>query len=114
MNVYIHLDVTNAIETIQRVISVVRECGLHPLGSILNSTGEEFHCMEKGGIVDSHSVKVIEVCLKNEDSVKVSSNNVVEENLEEPGTIQRHTGTNPNLKEVNYKQIVLASPEQNL
>ena len=89
MNVYIHLDVTNAIETIQRVISVVRECGLHPLGSILNSTGEEFHCMEKGGIVDSHSVKVIEVCLKNEDSVKVSSNNVVEENLEEPGTIQR-------------------------
>jgi len=26
----------------------------------------------------------------------------------------RHTGTNLNLKEVNYKQIVLASPEHNL
>ncbi|KAL3029780.1 hypothetical protein AAZX31_03G184000 [Glycine max] len=116
MNVYIRSDVRNAIETIERVISVVRKCGFHPLGSTLNSAGEEFHCMEKGGTVDSDSAKVIEVCLKNEDSAKVSSSNVVEENLEEPGTIQsfRHTGTNPNLKEVNYKKIVPASPEQNL
>ena len=64
MNVYIRSDVRNAIETIERVISVVRKCGFHPLGSTLNSAGEEFPCMEKGGTVDSDSAKVIEVCLK--------------------------------------------------
>ncbi|KHN43600.1 Dihydroneopterin aldolase [Glycine soja] len=115
MNAYIRSDVRNALETIERVISVVRECGFHSLGSTLNSAGEEFHCMENGGTVDSDSAKVIEVCLKNEVSVKVSSSNMLEENLEEPGTIQsfRHTGTNAN-KEVNYKKVVPASPEQNL
>ena len=88
MNAYIRSDVRNALETIERVISVVRECGFHSLGSTLNSAGEEFHCMENGGTVDSDSAKVIEVCLKNEVSVKVSSSNMLEENLEEPGTIQ--------------------------
>ncbi|TKY61898.1 hypothetical protein E2542_SST11751 [Spatholobus suberectus] len=88
MNVYIRSDVRKALETIERVISMVRECGFHSPRSTSNSADEESHCMEKAGTVDSNSAKLIQVCLKNEVSVKVSSNNIPEENLKESGTIQ--------------------------
>ncbi|RDX76462.1 Dihydroneopterin aldolase 2 [Mucuna pruriens] len=112
----IRSDVRRAVETIERVISMVQEYGFHSLMSTSNSADEESHCKEKGGTVDSNSAKIIQVCLKNEVSVQVSSSNTLEETSEEIGRIQnfRHTGANPNVKEVNYKKVVPTSPEQNL
>ncbi|XP_027351643.1 uncharacterized protein LOC113862707 [Abrus precatorius] len=115
MNVYIRSDVKKALATLERVISMVREYRFHSLMSTPNFANEESHCIEKSGIVDSNSAKLVQVCLKNEVSVEVSSS-ILEETLEKVGTIQnfRHTGVNPNLKEVNYNKVVPASAEQNL
>ncbi|KAK7284762.1 hypothetical protein RJT34_19515 [Clitoria ternatea] len=110
-NVYIRSDVKRAVETIEKVISVVRECGLQTLRSTPNFADGESHCMEKGGTVDSHSARLIQLCLENEVSFQVSSRNVLEETSEE----EKFRGQNPNLKEVNhYNKVVPASPEQNL
>ncbi|XP_061362486.1 uncharacterized protein LOC133306211 [Gastrolobium bilobum] len=98
-NVYISSEVKQALDTLERAISRLRE---------------------KGGTVDSYSAKLNQLCSKNEVSVEVSSSNVLEKiSEEEPQTnseIQnfRHTGTNPNLKEVNHNKVVPASPEQHL
>nr|KYP56973.1 hypothetical protein KK1_003224 [Cajanus cajan] len=104
MNVYVRSDVRNALETIERVISTVREYGYHSLSSTSHSANGDSHCMEKGGTVDSSSAKLIQVCLKNEVSVKGSP------------MIQNfgHAGTNGNVKEVNYNKVVPASLEQSL
>ncbi|CAJ1881863.1 unnamed protein product [Sphenostylis stenocarpa] len=116
MNGYVRSDVRRALETIERVISAVKEYGFHSLMHTSNSAQQESHCMGKGGIVDSSSAKPSQACLKNEVSVKESSSNIWEETSEDPATIQsfRHMGTNPNLKEVNYKKVVPASPDRNL
>lgn len=116
MNVYVRSDVRNALETIERVISTVREYGYHSLSSTSHSANGDSHCMEKGGTVDSSSAKLIQVCLKNEVSVKVSSSNILEETSEESLMIQNfgHAGTNGNVKEVNYNKVVPASLEQSL
>ncbi|KAL2345322.1 hypothetical protein Fmac_006607 [Flemingia macrophylla] len=116
MNVYVRSDVRNALETIERVISTVRGNGFHSLSCIPHSANEESHCMENGGTIDSRSAKLIQVCLKNEVSVKVSSSNILEETSEESPIIQNisHTGTNGNINEVNYGKVVPDSREQNL
>ncbi|KAK7337338.1 hypothetical protein VNO77_17905 [Canavalia gladiata] len=116
MNVYIRPDVKKAVETIERVISMVQEYGFHSLWPTSNYANEESHCMEKGGTFDSNSAKFVAGCLKNEDNARVSSINLVEETSQESGRIQnfRHTGRNPNLKEVNYNKVVPASSEHNL
>ncbi|KAK7378880.1 hypothetical protein VNO80_04328 [Phaseolus coccineus] len=113
MNGYVRSDVRKALETIERVISMVK---FHSRMSTSNSAEQEFHNIEKGGTVDPSSAKPIQVCLKDEVSVKDSNSNIREETSEEPATIQsfRHTGTNLNLKEVNYKKVAPASPKHNL
>ncbi|KAK8473642.1 hypothetical protein PHAVU_001G197400 [Phaseolus vulgaris] len=113
MNGYVRSDVRKALETIERVISMVK---FHSRTSTSNSAEQEFHNMEKGGTVDPSSAKPIQVCLKDEVSVKESNSNIREETSEEPATTQsfRHTGTNLNLKEVNYKKVAPASPKHNL
>ncbi|KAJ1397717.1 hypothetical protein SESBI_31652 [Sesbania bispinosa] len=121
-NVYVSLDVKHALETLEKAISMVREYGFPSCRS--SSSIDVKHALEKldnekGGKVDSCSVKLLQLSSKKEVSVKVSSNNIMEETSEEPRTnseIQdfRHTRTNPKSKEVNYNKVVPASPEQNL
>ncbi|KAL9332170.1 hypothetical protein ACSQ67_001780 [Phaseolus vulgaris] len=113
MNGYVRSDVRKALETIERVISMVK---FHSRTSTSNSAEQEFHNMEKGGTVDPSSAKPVQVCLKDEVSVKESNSNIREEASEEPATTQsfRHTETNLNLKEVNYKKVAPASPKHNL
>ncbi|XP_027938862.1 uncharacterized protein LOC114193313 isoform X2 [Vigna unguiculata] len=114
-NGYVRSDVRRALETIERVISTVKEHGFHPRMPTSNSDEQKFQ-MEKVGTVDSSSAKPIQVCLKDDDSVKESSSNIREETSEEPATIQsfRQIETNPNLKELNHKKVAPASPELNL
>lgn len=86
MNAYVRSDVRNALETIERVISMVKEYGYHSLMSTSNSANEESHCIEKGGTVDSNNAKLVQVCMKNE--VSVSSSNILMETSEETGRTQ--------------------------
>ncbi|WVZ07223.1 hypothetical protein V8G54_020569 [Vigna mungo] len=80
MNGHVRSDVRRALETIERVISTVKEHGFHSRMPTSNS--------EKVNTVDSSSAKPIPVCLKEEDGVKESSSNIREETSEEPATIQ--------------------------
>ncbi|CAL0310019.1 unnamed protein product [Lupinus luteus] len=119
-NVYIRSEVKVALETLDRAISRVRKNGVHSPWSRSSSADEESHRMEKGGIVDSYSSKLIQQGPQNDFSFQVSKHNTMpEETSQELGdnsVIQnfRHTRKNPNLKEVDYKKIVPASPEKNL
>jgi len=85
MNGYVRSDVRKALETIERVISMVK---FHSRTSTSNSAEQEFHNMEKGGTVDPSSAKPVQVCLKDEVSVKESNSNIREEASEEPATTQ--------------------------
>jgi len=82
MNGYVRSDVRRALETIERVISVVKEYGSQSQMPTSNSAEQEFHCMEKGGTVHSSSAKPIQVCLKDEVSVKESNSIIREETSE--------------------------------
>ncbi|XP_052729107.1 uncharacterized protein LOC108326916 isoform X2 [Vigna angularis] len=107
MNGYVRSDVRRALDTIERVISTVKEHGFHSRRPTSNS--------EKVDTVDSSSAKPIQVCLKDEDGVKESSSNIREETSEEPAIQSfRQTETNPNLKEVNHKKVEPASPDHSL
>ncbi|XP_057438936.1 uncharacterized protein LOC130730831 [Lotus japonicus] len=113
-NVSINSDVKKALETLEKAISMVREYGFHPRRPSFRFGNEE----RKDSTVESYTAKPSQ--LSSKVSVEVSSSNTLNETLEEPVTnseIQniRHTGTNPNLKEVNHNKVVpAASPEQNL
>ncbi|MED6106191.1 hypothetical protein PIB30_002643 [Stylosanthes scabra] len=114
-NVHISSEVREALETLEKAISVVREHGF------------QFHSLiEKGSTVNSHSVKQNQPCPKTDEArIKVSNNNIPGETSKEEPVINmnsdipnsRHRGANPTLKEVHYNKVVPAaspSPEQNL
>ncbi|XP_019455369.1 PREDICTED: uncharacterized protein LOC109356499 isoform X2 [Lupinus angustifolius] len=118
-NVNISSEVKLALGTLDRALSMVRKNRFHSRRSSSRSANDESRCMEKDGVVDSYSSKLVQECSKIEFSFQVSNSNIVEEISQEPGTnsvIQNfsHTGTNPNSKEVNYNKVVPASSEQNL
>ncbi|XP_019426400.1 PREDICTED: uncharacterized protein LOC109334869 isoform X2 [Lupinus angustifolius] len=118
-NVYIRPEVKLALETLDRAISSVRKNGVRSRRSPSSSADEEPHRMEKGGTVDSYSSKLNQQGPQNDFSFQVSNSTMPEETSQELGdnsVIQnfRHTSKNPNLKEVDYKKVVPASPKQNL
>ncbi|XLR48719.1 hypothetical protein S83_033379 [Arachis hypogaea] len=113
-NVYISSEVRQALETLEKAISVVREHGFQ-FHSLLPSAT---FAIEKGGTVDSNSAKQN----PETEAIQVPNSNIQgETSQEEPVNNSeipnsRHTGANAILKEVNYNKVVPASPspEQNL
>lgn len=118
--VYIRSDVAQALETLDKAISMVRERRLHSRDESSNVANEEPPCVKNDGGVDPYSSKLIQPSSKNEVSVGVPNGGIPEGSLQEaPETnsgIQnsRYMGTNPNLKEVNSNKVVPTSSEQNL
>nr|KYP49463.1 hypothetical protein KK1_028810 [Cajanus cajan] len=118
--VYIRSDVAQALETLDKAISMVRERRLHSRDESSSVANEEPPCMKNDGGVDPYSSKLIQPSSKNEVSVGVPNGGIPEGSLQEaPETnsgIQnsRYMGTNPNLKEVNSNKVVPTSSEQNL
>ncbi|XP_054813573.1 uncharacterized protein LOC129314232 [Prosopis cineraria] len=113
-NVHIRAEVEQALETLEKAISVVREYGFH---SNQPSPSFNFTC-EKDDKVYIYSRELGQFCSKKEVStVKVLDKEILEENSQEalrnnPDIHSlRRTGTNSNLKEVNYNKVVPASPE---
>ncbi|XLS76105.1 hypothetical protein HN51_032970 [Arachis hypogaea] len=103
-NVYISSEVRQALETLEKAISVVREHGFQ-FHSLLPSAT---FAIEKGGTVDSNSANKIQKPRLSKYQTATSRGKLHKKNL--------HTGANAILKEVNYNKVVPASPspEQNL
>ncbi|RDX88569.1 hypothetical protein CR513_29825, partial [Mucuna pruriens] len=118
-SVYIRSEVEQALATLDKAISMVREQRFRFVVASSSVADEVFPSMKNDGRVDSYSSKLIQPCSKNEVSVEAPNGDIQEGTLQEvPGTnsdIQNssYTGTHPNLKEVN-SNIVPTSPEKNL
>ncbi|XP_028777606.1 uncharacterized protein LOC114734213 isoform X1 [Neltuma alba] len=122
-NVHIRAEVEQALETLEEAISAVREYGFHSFqpSPSFNFTCKESPSKQKDDKLYTYSSKPGQLCSKNEVStVKVLNEEILEENTQEalgnnPDIHSlRRTGTNSNLKEVNYNKVVPASPEQNV
>ena len=85
-NVYVSSEVRQALETLEKAISMVQEHGFHSLRPSSSFANEEPCCMEGGGAINSHSAKLNQLCLKTEASIEVSNSDIPEEaSQEEPG-----------------------------
>ncbi|CAL5194348.1 unnamed protein product [Lathyrus oleraceus] len=108
-NVYINSNVKQALETLERAISAVRKYGFHSRRFSFTFANEAAASKEKGDEVDQYSAKLFQPSAKNDIGIPRESS----DDLYEIQNI-RHTGTDPNLKEVNYNKVVLALPNQSL
>ncbi|WJX11375.1 hypothetical protein P8452_01997 [Trifolium repens] len=119
-SVFIRSDVEQALETLEKAISMVREYRFHVDTASSSFAKEESPCMKKHGRVNSYSTTNFKPCDKNEISVEVPNNDIQEGTSEEaPWTnsdIQnlRYTGINPNkviptLSEQSLSRITEAS-----
>lgn len=87
-NVYISSNVKQALETLERAISVVRKYGFHSRRFSFRFVHEETRCKEKSGEVDPYSANPVHPFVKNDVSVKGPSGNVVQESSEDFYEIQ--------------------------
>ncbi|TKY53188.1 hypothetical protein E2542_SST24712 [Spatholobus suberectus] len=119
-SVYIRSEVEQALETLDKAISIVRKQRLHSGVASSSVVDKESPHKKNDGRVDSYSSKLIQPSSKTEVSVGVPNGDILKGTLQEVhGTnsdIQnsRYTGTNPNLKEVHSNKVVPTSSEQNL
>ncbi|KAI4300600.1 hypothetical protein L6164_033957 [Bauhinia variegata] len=113
-NVRLSPDVDQAIQTLDKAISVVRKYGF--LSRKQPSSFDNEECDK----VDSHSPKLSQPWSKGEVSVEVPNKDILEGTPQEaPRTNSlvhslRPAVSNPSSNEENYNKVVPASPEQNL
>ncbi|KAF7818877.1 uncharacterized protein G2W53_024332 [Senna tora] len=112
-NVQISSEVEQALETLEKAISLVRKYGFNYRRSSPNFAHEEPRCMEKGDIIDPHSPKLGQQCSENELRIEVSNKDILEGASQEALETNSHTPSS-SFKEVNYNKVVPASPEQNV
>ncbi|KAJ1378564.1 START-like domain superfamily [Sesbania bispinosa] len=91
-SVYIRSEVEQALETLDKAISMVRENRLHSRIAFSNSANEESPCMIKDGRIDSHSSNLIQPCSENEVGVELPNRDLLE------GTLQDALGTNSGIQ----------------
>ncbi|KAI4348856.1 hypothetical protein L6164_009526 [Bauhinia variegata] len=116
-NVRISSEVEQALQTLEKAISVVRKYGFisHRSSSSFDNEGPLF--MENGEKVDSLAPKFGQVYSKGEVSFEVPNKDIIEGTSQEaPGTnsdirSSRLAVTNPDSKEVDYNKVVPTSPE---
>ncbi|XP_004497632.1 uncharacterized protein [Cicer arietinum] len=115
-SVFIRSEVEQALETLDKAISMVREYRLNSRMASSSFANEESPCMKRYGRVDSYSIKNVKPCHKNE----VSNKDILEGTSQEaPQTNSgirnlRYTGTNPNLKEINPIKVIPTLSKQHI
>ena len=77
-SVSISSDVKQAIETLDRAISMIREYRLHSEMALSSFAKEGSPCMEKIDRVDSYSTNIVKPCDKNEGRVEVPNKDILE------------------------------------
>jgi hypothetical protein len=78
-SVFIRSDVEQALETLEKAISMVREYRFHVDTASSSFAKEESPCMKKHGRVNSYSTTNVKPSGKNEISVEVVPNNDIQE-----------------------------------
>lgn len=115
-SIFIRSDVKQAIETLDKAISMIREYRLHSEMASTSFANEESPCMEEIDRVDSYSTKIV----KPSDKNGVPNKDILEGTSQEaPSTnsdIQnlRYSGIDPNLKEINPNKVIPTLSEQGL
>lgn len=115
-SIFIRSDVKQAIETLDKAISMIREYRLHSEMALISFANEESPCMEEIDRVDSYSTKIV----KPSDKNGVPNKDILEGTSQEaPSTnsdIQnlRYSGIDPNLKEINPNKVIPTLSEQSL
>jgi hypothetical protein len=82
-SVFIRSDVEQALETLEKAISMVREYRFHVDTASSSFAKEESPCMKKHVRVNSYSTTNVKPCDKNEISVEVVPNNDMQEGTSE-------------------------------
>lgn len=119
-SIFIRSDVKQAIETLDKAISMIREYRLHSEMASSSFANEESPYMEKIDRVDSYSTNIVKPCDKNEVRVEVPNKDILEgtsqEALSTNSGIQnlRYSGIDPNLKEINPNKVIPTLSEQSL
>ncbi|XP_057743516.1 uncharacterized protein LOC130961581 [Arachis stenosperma] len=112
-SVYISSEVAQALETLDKAISVVRQYKLHSRTSSFSFPTEKPPSMNNDGRVDLHSAEFPSPSSRNEVAVEVTNRDIPEGTLQEATSINsdfRYTGTNSNLNEVDSN--IPTSPEK--
>uniref|UniRef100_A0A2N9FPL5 START domain-containing protein n=1 Tax=Fagus sylvatica TaxID=28930 RepID=A0A2N9FPL5_FAGSY len=112
-------EVEQALGTLEKVISMVREYGFNAQTRFSSGvTSEEPPIMEKGLLKDSNSSEDERVCSNGEVIVEVSKKEIIERtSQEQPRNSSsnhsfRRAGSNSHSREVNHNKVAPASPEQ--
>lgn len=112
----INPQVKQALETLEKAISIFREHGIDPqTRSFLGFTREECFDLGKGAVRNSKSLEDGQICSNG----VVSKNETVERTSIEPRNssgshCNRHGGSNSYSRETNHDGMVPASPEEKL
>ncbi|XLR12372.1 hypothetical protein S83_040310 [Arachis hypogaea] len=110
---YISSEVAQALETLDKAISVVRQYKLHSRTSSFSFPTEKPPSMKNDGRVDLHSAEFTSPSSRNEVAVEVTNRDIPEGTLQEATSINsdfRYTGTNSNSNEVDSN--IPTSPEK--
>lgn len=115
-SVSISSDVKQAIETLDKAISMIREYRLHSEMASSSFAKEGSPCMEKIDTVDSYSTSIVKPCDKNEVRVEAPNKDILEGTSQEAPTTKhlRYSGIDPNLKEINPNKVIPTLSEQSL
>lgn len=119
-SVSISSDVKQAIETLDKAISMIREYRLHSEMASTSFGNEESPCMEEIDRVDSCSTKIVKPCDKNAVSVEVPNKDILEGTSQEARSTNsgiqnlRYSGIDPTLKEINPNKLIPTLSEQSL
>ncbi|XP_024633118.1 uncharacterized protein [Medicago truncatula] len=115
-SIFIRSDVKQAIETLDKAISMIREYRLHSEMASTSFANEESPCMEEIDRVDSYSTKIVKPSDKNgvpnKDILKGTSQEAPSTNSDIQNL--RYSGIDPNLKEINPNKVIPTLSEQGL
>ncbi|KAL4395502.1 hypothetical protein AHAS_Ahas02G0258400 [Arachis hypogaea] len=112
-SVYISSEVAQALETLDKAISVVRQYKLHSRTSSFSFPTEKPPSMNNDGWVDLHSAEFTSPSSRNEVAVEVTNRDIPEGTSQEATSINsdfRYTGTNSNSNAVDSN--IPTSPEK--
>lgn len=119
-SVSISSDVKQAIETLDKAISMIREYRLHSDMASSSFAKDGSPCMGKIDRVDSYSTSIVKPCDKNEVRVEVPNKDILEGTSQEARSTHsgiqnlRYSGIDPNLKEINPNKVIPTLSEQSL
>ncbi|XP_017977567.1 PREDICTED: uncharacterized protein LOC18598446 [Theobroma cacao] len=117
--IYIRPEVEEALGTLEKAISIVRQYGFNAQSRSSSFSDEEPPTLEEGAVEDLAYAADGKVCLKVQVGVEAASIKVAERTLHDSRNSSdinntRSAGSNSFSREVNHKKVAPATPQQNV